>query len=132
MSIISTASSSRMSLRPATWANGNEVEGLDPVFGERGEILVGVSAREDGGMDAGVEGLDAAAEHLRHVGQLVHRRDVEAELGDVTGCASARYELEAELGEPCGELVEPGLVEDRDQRPPHHEARSVRPQPDRA
>ena len=39
--------------------------------------------------------LDAAAEHLGHVGERVDRRDREAELGDVRGGSPARDELDA-------------------------------------
>ena len=64
-----------------------------------------------------MEGLDAAAEELRHVRELVYRRDREAVLGYVRSRPAARDELDSELHETGGELVEPGLVEDRDERP---------------
>ena len=67
-------------------------------------------------MDARVERLHAAAEHLRELGHALDARHLEAELLEVRGRAAARDELAAELGEPPRELVEPRLVVDRDQR----------------
>ena len=69
-------------------------------------------------MDLRVQGLDPAAKHLGHVGQLVDGSDGEAELGDIGRGAAARDELDAELGEARGEPVEARLVEDGDERSP--------------
>ena len=75
-SIISTASASVTPWRAATCSNGievhaHEVERLDPVLLERRDVFGVVTAREDAGVNARVERLHAAAEHLRRVGERV-------------------------------------------------------------
>ena len=50
-------------------------------------------------------------------GHLLDARHREALLLEERRRAARRDELEAEVGEPARELVEPGLVPDRDQRP---------------
>jgi hypothetical protein len=86
------------------------------VLVERREVLVAVTAREDRCVDERMQGLDAAAEQLRDAGQLVDVLDVEADVAlEKLGCAAARDELEAELGQPARELLQAGLVVDRDQ-----------------
>ena len=96
--------------------DADEVERLDAVLLERGEIVLRIAPGEDGRVDARVQRLDAPAEELGNVGQLVDRRDREAELGDVRGAPAARHEVDSEVGKPPCELVETGLVEDRDER----------------
>jgi hypothetical protein len=70
-------------------------------------------------VNARVERLDPAAEELGNVGELVHGCHRESQLGDVGGAAAAGDELHAELRQPDGEVIEAGLVEDRDQSPLH-------------
>ena len=70
-------------------------------------------------MDARVQRLDAPAEQLGDVGQLLDGDDVDAELADVGGRASARDDLDPEVGQAAGEDVQPGLVEDRNEGAPH-------------
>jgi hypothetical protein len=54
--------------------------------------------------------LHAPSEELRDVGQLLDARYVVPDLRDGVGRSAARHELEAELDETGGELVEAGLV----------------------
>ena len=68
------------------------------------------------GVDARMERLHAAAEHLGEIGQRLDALDRQAEALEVAGGAAARDEAPAELGEPAREDVEAGLVEGRDQR----------------
>ena len=75
--------------------DADEVERLDAVLLERGEIVLRVAPGEDGRVDARVQRLDAPAEELGNVGQLVDRRDREAELGDVRGAPAARHEVDS-------------------------------------
>ena len=96
--------------------DADEVEQLDPVLGERGEIRLDLAPGEDAGVDARVERLHAAAEHLRELRQVLDPGHVEAELTDRVGGAAARDQLPVQRREPLRERVEPGLVEDRDQR----------------
>ena len=83
------------------------------------EVGLEPAPREDAGVDARVERLHAPAEQLGDVGQLLDGDDVDAELADVGGRASARDDLDPEVGEAAGEDVQPGLVEDRDERAAH-------------
>ena len=53
--------------------DADEVEQLDPVLGERGQVGLDLAAGEDAGVDARVERLDPAAEHLRELGQAPRR-----------------------------------------------------------
>ena len=62
-------------------------------------------------MDRRVKRLDAAAEHLRHSGQVFDTLDVESDLlFDEVRRAAACDELPAELGQPARELLQPALV----------------------
>jgi hypothetical protein len=99
--------------------HADEVERLDPVLLERLDIRLDVAPREDRAMNLRMQGLHPSTEHLGDVGEGVHRRDGEPELGDVGGCASTGHELDAELDEAGREPVEARLVEDGDERPPH-------------
>src|SRR6266404_1225707 len=96
--------------------DADEIEGLDLVLFERREIVVTVAAREDPSVDARVQRLDAAAEHLGRFGDRFDTPDGQTELFEVGGGAAARDELPAELGETTCEHVETGFVVRRDQR----------------
>ena len=74
-------------------------------------------------MDPRVQRLDAAAEELRDLGQVLDARHIEAVLGEVIGGPAARDDLDAQLGEPLGELDDARLVERRDHCS-HHEISS--------
>ena len=102
--------------------DADEVEQLDPVLGERGEVGLDLAAGEDAGMDSGMEGLDAAAEHLGELGQVLDVRHRQAELADRVGGAPACDELPVERREPLRK-VSRGLVEDGVQ--PHAAALAV-------
>src|SRR5437867_3420422 len=76
-----------------------------------------VAPSEDGGVDPGMKRLDATAEHLGDAGELLNPLDVEPDLLlEEVGRPTARHELEAELGQTAGELLQTGLVVDGDQR----------------
>src|SRR5258708_6816964 len=100
-----------VALRPADGSAG-----LDLVLFERREIVVTVAAREDPSVDARVQRLDAAAEHLGRFGDRLDTPDAQTELFEVGGGAAARDELPAELGETTCEHVATGFVVRRDQR----------------
>ena len=90
--------------------DADEVERLDPVLGERVQVLRQVAPGEDAGVDARVERLHAPAEHLR---RRRHLLDASSPRGPCSsryvGRAARRDELVAEVGEPARELVEPVL-----------------------
>ena len=114
----------RHDLREGVEVHADEVERLDAVLVEGGEVVGVVPAGEDRGVDARVESLDAPAEELRDLGQVLDPLDVEALLGEMVGGAAARDELDAEVGEAAGELGEARLVERREQRALDHEISS--------
>ena len=119
MSIISTASSSRtlrLDVAPErVEVDADEVERTDLVLAQL-EIGLEPAAREDAGMDARVQRLHAPAEQLGDVGQLLDGDDVDAELADVGGRASARDDFDPEVGQAADEDIQPGLVEDMRER----------------
>ena len=96
--------------------DADEVERLDPVLLERGEVAGLVAAGEDAGVDTRVERLHAPAEHLRRGGDLLdvlHRKADRLERGRRV---PARHEPPAERDEPARERVQAGLVPGGDQR----------------
>jgi hypothetical protein len=97
--------------------DADQIERANALLVERGEVLLVVSPCEDRRVDARVERLHAATEHLGHSGQLLDALDVEPDLGlEEVGGAAAGDQLAAELGEPARELLEAPLVVDGDQR----------------
>ena len=94
----------------------DEVERQDLVLLECRDVVLAVAAGEDPGVDPRVQCLHAPVEHLGCGGHVLDPVDREAELLDEGGGAAARDELAVELREPARELVEAGLVVDRDQR----------------
>ena len=83
---------------------------------ERGEVVRLVAAGEDAGVDARVQRLHAAAEHLRRGRHVLDALDRQADLLESGRRVPARDELAAEADEPARELVHAGLVLGGDQR----------------
>jgi hypothetical protein len=71
---------------------------------------------EDATIDQGMERLDAAAQDLREVGQLLNALDLDTGLAEQGLRAARRIQLDAELGQTPSEVHYPGLVEHADQR----------------
>ena len=96
--------------------DADEVEGPDPVLGQRRHV----GPRPRGGRgcrhERAVSVFYPAAEHLRVLGQLLDPRHRETELLDRVGGAAACDQLPVERREPLRERVQPGLVPDGDQR----------------
>jgi len=61
-------------------------------------------------VDARVQGLHAAAEHLGATGQRRHVEHRESGVAQRPGGAARCHELDAELGKTPGKLNEAGLV----------------------
>src|SRR5439155_21335588 len=68
--------------------------------------------------------LDPPAEGLRHRGHVLDRGHRDPELAQERRRAAARNELDVERNEAAGELLEPRLVVDRDERAPDHAVNS--------
>ena len=79
----------------------DEVEGLDPVRLEVGEVAGHVPAGQDAAVHRGVQRDHAVTEHLGEAGQALHPRHGQAVLLQVGGGAAARHQLAAQLVEPA-------------------------------
>ncbi len=90
--------------------DADELEGIDRLLGELRPVVVAVEPRQDAGVDPRVQRLHAAAEQLGGVGDRLDRRHGEPVLGEERRRAARRDELEAELVECAGELVDARLV----------------------
>ena len=100
MSIISTASSSRRGrLAERIEVDADEVERLDVVRGQVGEVFGDVAPRQDPAVHGRVQRHDPVPEHLGEAGHALDPRHREAVLLEVRGRAAARHELAAQLGE---------------------------------
>jgi hypothetical protein len=95
--------------------DADEVDRLDLVLCERVDVLGQVAPREDPGVDARVQRLDAAAEHLGRLRHVLDGRDCQPLLLEKRGRATGRDELPAELGQGARERVDAVLVVDADQ-----------------
>src|SRR5262249_41405248 len=95
--------------------DADEVERLDVLVVERIHVLRDVAAREDAGMDARVQRLDAAAEHLRRRGDRLDARDRDLVLFELRRGPARRDDLPSELDEAARERLDVLLVIDRDQ-----------------
>ncbi len=83
---------------------------------ERCQVVGHVAAGEDAAVDLRVERLHASSEQLREAGHVLDASHGQARPLEGCGRASARDELEPDLGQAAGEGLEAGLVVDGDQR----------------
>src|SRR5437588_7127001 len=95
--------------------DADQVERLDLLLLERGEIFWTVAPGQNRRVDSRVERLDAAAEQLGHLRDLLDPRHRNLHLLEVGARAAAGDDLDAELDQALGELVQARLVVDRDQ-----------------
>ena len=98
---------------------------MDVVLVERGQVVRMVAAGEDRRMDPRVQRLDAAAEQLRDLGQLLDARHLDPVLGQVVRRSPAGDDLDPELPEAGRELGQALLVERRQERALDHEISSL-------
>lgn len=84
---------------------------------EVGDVVGLGQVGQDPGVDAGVEGLDPAPEHLGGTGHVLHLEVRDAGAGEGPGRAAAGDQLVAEAGQPAGQLLQAGLVVHRQQHP---------------
>ena len=94
----------------------DEADLLDPELGDALEILGHVAAREDAPVDAGVQRLDATAEHLGSARHLIDRQPRNAGRFDLRARATRSDDLDVERMERAGEVLEPRGVGHADQR----------------
>ncbi len=94
----------------------HDVDQVDVVVLEIGEVGRVAAVGEEPAVHPGVEGDDPVAEHGREAGELGHVGDRDAGVGDHPGGAARRDQLHTELVEGGGELRDPRLVIHRQQR----------------
>ena len=88
-----------------------------------------VAPREQRGVQARVQRLHPAVEDLRRAGELGDVGDLEPRLAERRRGAAGREDLDPELAQAAGEVDDPGLVGDRDQRAPDADRRAGRAAP---
>eukprot|EP00959_Pyramimonas_sp_CCMP1952_P439059 9191726-Pyramimonas_sp.AAC.2 len=94
----------------------DQVDGANLVLLQRLHVLGVAALGQDAAMHHGVEGLDAATQHLREAGDLIHLGDGDSGCGHRVGTAAGGDYLIAQLGQALGELREAGLVENGHKR----------------
>ena len=82
------------------------------MLGQLGKVVRLVTARQEGGKDVRVKGLDAAAQDLRRVGQVGDRVDLDPVLAQVAARAIGGVALDAGLFQAAGELDDAFTVRD--------------------
>ena len=95
--------------------DADEVDRVDAVRGEVGDVLGHVAAREDAAVHCRVQRHDAVAEHLGEARQLLERGSPGSLLGEQRRGAAARDDLEVEPDELRRERRDAGLVEHGEQ-----------------
>ncbi len=104
----------------------HQVDRADPVAGEGLAVRGQVPTGQDPPVDRRVEGLHPAVEHLgeaRHVGDLANGQ---IRRGERPRRSTGRQELHAQRGETAGQVHQPGLVGDGEERAANRAHGSVR------
>ena len=96
----------------------HQVERLDAELVELLRVRVEPAVGEDPGVHLRVQGLDPAVEALGEAGELLDLGDRHAEALDQRRRAAGGDERDAGVVQAPDQLLEPGLVVDRDERPP--------------
>jgi hypothetical protein len=95
----------------------DEVERLDVHRRERVHVGRDAAVGEDAAVDARVEGLDAAVQHFRGAGDFLDFLHRDAGGGDLLGGGAGGDDLDAGVVQAPRELLQTGLVVDRNQGP---------------
>ena len=100
-------------LREGVEVDDHEVDLLDAVLGQLGEVVGLVATGEEPGEDLRVERLDPAAEDLVRLGQVADGPDaVDARIGEVGAGAVGGEGLDAGIGQAAGKLDDAFAVTD--------------------
>ena len=94
----------------------HHVDGLDAVGGDGGFVLLIAANIEQAAVDPGVQGLDAAIEHLREAGEFADVFDRESGLAQSTGGSAGGDQFDAKAGQRLGELHQARFVGNAEQR----------------
>ena len=93
----------------------DQVERLDAELGELRDVGLQAAVGEDAGVHPRVQRLDPAVEALGEAGEVLDLGHRQAEAGDQRGRAAGGDELDARVVQAADELLEAGLVVDRDE-----------------
>ena len=101
--------------------HADEVDVLDLVLAGGVDVRLVVADRQQAGVEARMQRLDAPVHDLRKAREVLDRAHLEARRGKLGRRAAGRDELDAELGQAAREVDDPSLVRDGQQRPadPH-------------
>ncbi len=99
--------------------DADEVDRLDPLALEHRHVVGIVAPRQQRRVQPRVQRLHPTAEDLLLAGELGDVGDLQARLAQRAGGAAGREELDPQRRQRLGEVGDPGLVGDRDQRPAH-------------
>ena len=105
--------------------DADEVDRVDAVRGEVGDVLGHVAARENAAVHCRVQRHDTVAEHLGEARQLLEPDHRDPLLGEQRRGAAARDDLEVEPDELRRERRDARLVEHREQSTPHAAVNSL-------
>jgi hypothetical protein len=97
----------------------DEFEGQDAKVLELLAMRVLAQVGEQSAVDVRMQGLDPAVERLREARHVADRRDGNTRSCDGAGGRARRHDLDPGEGEPPREVLQAGLVVDRDQGPAH-------------
>ena len=97
----------------------HQVDGGHAQLLQLAHVLGLAAVGQDTGVDAGVEGLDAALQALGEVGDLLHGGHGDARSCNGGGGRAGGDDLDARPAQGCGQVGQPRLVVDGDQGPAH-------------
>ena len=92
-----------------------QVDGLDAVFLQRCHVLGNVAAGQQASVHLGVQGLDAAVQHFRELGDFGDFGHGQALVGQQLGRAASRQQLHAHGVQGLRKFNDAGLVRDGEQ-----------------
>ena len=98
--------------------HAHQVDELDPVLLGGAHVLRVVAHRQQARVQLRVQRLDAAVHDLRKAGEVGDRAHLDARVGQLAGGAAGGDDLDPQLRQAAGELDDPRLVGDRQQRAP--------------
>ena len=105
----------RRGLRKGVEVDHQQVNGVDAVFGQRCHVLGHITPRQQTTMDARVQGLDAAVQHLREAGHLRHFGDGQTRVGQQPRRATCRQERDVQSMQGLCKFDDAGFVRNREQ-----------------
>jgi hypothetical protein len=88
-----------------------QVDGVDAVVLQRRHVLGHIAPRQQAAMHLGVQGLDAAVQHLGEAGDFGHLGHGQALVGQQLGGAAGGDELDAQACSACASSTMPVLSE---------------------